>query len=203
VIGADGIGSVVRHYVAPDSEVLDVGYTAVRALDDHPLADGLACEAWGRDELVGATALRSGRTYWFFEAPTARFDGADPLAAVAADRWPVAGDRRGDEIRGGARPRDPHREAAAGLAPWSCGRSPQRLALRYSYLKPVTGRMQVGSTGSASGTFVYVCRFVIFLGRECPRWSTGWGTRLTRSATSGGSRPAMGRSAVRAFPGWE
>ena len=88
VIGADGIGSVVRRYVAPDSEVVDAGYTAVRGLADHTLADGLACEAWGRDELVGATALRSGRTYWFFEAPTERFDGADPLAAVAADRWP-------------------------------------------------------------------------------------------------------------------
>jgi 2-polyprenyl-6-methoxyphenol hydroxylase-like FAD-dependent oxidoreductase len=37
---------------------------------------------------VGATALRSGRTYWFFEAPTDRFDGAEPLAVVNGRRWP-------------------------------------------------------------------------------------------------------------------
>jgi 2-polyprenyl-6-methoxyphenol hydroxylase-like FAD-dependent oxidoreductase len=88
VIGADGISSVVRRQVAPDSEVVEAGYTAVRGLADCPLADGLACEAWGQDELVGATALRSGRAYWFFEAPTARFDGVDPLAAVTPARWP-------------------------------------------------------------------------------------------------------------------
>jgi 2-polyprenyl-6-methoxyphenol hydroxylase-like FAD-dependent oxidoreductase len=87
-IGADGLGSIVRRYVAPGSRVVDVGYTVVRGLAAHGLEDGLVCEAWGRDELIGAAALSGGRTYWFYEARTECVNGDDPLAAVGGDRWP-------------------------------------------------------------------------------------------------------------------
>ncbi len=90
-IGADGLRSMIRRYVAPESRVVDVGYTVVRGIGDHALADGLVCEAWGRDELIGAAALRDERTYWFYEAP--------PSASTATTRWrrstATAGRRRG------------------------------------------------------------------------------------------------------------
>ena len=87
-IGADGLGSVVRRHVAPESRVVDAGYTVVRGVADHPLDDGFAFEAWGSGELVGAAALPAERTYWFYEAATARLEGGDPLAALDAARWP-------------------------------------------------------------------------------------------------------------------
>jgi len=87
-IGADGLGSAVRGYVAPDSRVVDVGYTVVRGLAAHALGDGVAFEVWGRNELIGAAALRGGRTYWFFEAPTTHVNAVDPFAAVGGARWP-------------------------------------------------------------------------------------------------------------------
>ena len=87
-IGADGLGSIIRPYVAPGSSVIDVGYTVVRGLAAYTLEDGLVCEAWGRDELIGAAPLPGGRTYWFYEARTERVDAGDPLAAVGYDRWP-------------------------------------------------------------------------------------------------------------------
>jgi hypothetical protein len=34
-------------------------------------------------------ALPGGRSYWFYEAPSALIDGQDPLAAVGAERWPA------------------------------------------------------------------------------------------------------------------
>ena len=88
-IGADGLHSAIRRHVAPESAVVDVGYTVVRGIGEHALADGLVCEAWGNDELIGAAALRDGRTYWFYEARTARVNSEDPLTAVHGDSWPV------------------------------------------------------------------------------------------------------------------
>jgi 2-polyprenyl-6-methoxyphenol hydroxylase-like FAD-dependent oxidoreductase len=89
VIGADGIGSVVRGYVCPGARPLDTGYTVIRGIADHDIGRGKAFETWGRGELVGGAALPAGLSYWFHEAPSALLDGQDPLAAVGASRWPA------------------------------------------------------------------------------------------------------------------
>ena len=89
VIGADGIGSVVREHVCPGARPLDSGYTVIRGIADHDIGRGETFEAWGRGELVGGAALPAGRSYWFYEAPSALSDAQDPLAAVGAERWPA------------------------------------------------------------------------------------------------------------------
>jgi 2-polyprenyl-6-methoxyphenol hydroxylase-like FAD-dependent oxidoreductase len=89
VIGADGIGSIVREHVCPGIRPLDSGYTVIRGIATHDIGQGEAFEAWGSGEIVGGAALPSGRSYWFYEAPSTLVDGQDPLAAVAAERWPA------------------------------------------------------------------------------------------------------------------
>jgi 2-polyprenyl-6-methoxyphenol hydroxylase-like FAD-dependent oxidoreductase len=89
VIGADGIGSVVREHVCPGAQPLDSGYTVIRGIADHDIGHGETFEAWGRGELVGGAALPAGRSYWFYEAPSALIEGKDRLAAVGAERWPA------------------------------------------------------------------------------------------------------------------
>jgi 2-polyprenyl-6-methoxyphenol hydroxylase-like FAD-dependent oxidoreductase len=89
VIGADGIGSVVREHVGPGVRPIDTGYTVVRGIADHDIGRGEGFEAWGRGELVGAAALPAGRSYWFYEAQHARVHPRDPLAAIDAERWPA------------------------------------------------------------------------------------------------------------------
>jgi 2-polyprenyl-6-methoxyphenol hydroxylase-like FAD-dependent oxidoreductase len=89
VIGADGIGSVVREHVCPGVRPIDTGYTVIRGIADHDIGGGEAFESWGRGELVGGGALPAGRSYWFYEAPTELIGGRDPLTAVGAKRWPA------------------------------------------------------------------------------------------------------------------
>jgi 2-polyprenyl-6-methoxyphenol hydroxylase-like FAD-dependent oxidoreductase len=89
VIGADGIGSVVREHVCPGTQPLDTGYTVIRGLAGHDIGRGEAFEAWGRGELVGGASLPAGRSYWFYEAPSVQIDGRHPLDAVGARRWPA------------------------------------------------------------------------------------------------------------------
>ena len=89
VIGADGIGSVVREHVYPGSRLLDTGYTVIRGVADHNIGSGEVFEAWGRGELVGGAALPGGRSYWYYEAPSGLIDGRDPLAAAGAGGWPA------------------------------------------------------------------------------------------------------------------
>jgi 2-polyprenyl-6-methoxyphenol hydroxylase-like FAD-dependent oxidoreductase len=89
VIGADGISSAVRAHVCPGAGPLDGGYTVIRGIADHDIGRGESFETWGRGELVGGAALPAGRSYWFYEAPSALIDGQDPLAAVGAKRWPA------------------------------------------------------------------------------------------------------------------
>ena len=62
--------------------------TVLRGIATHDIGSGVAFEAWGRGELVGGAALLAGRSYWFYEAPSARVDPSDPLGAVGAERWP-------------------------------------------------------------------------------------------------------------------
>ncbi len=89
VIGADGIGSVVRPHVCPGARPLDSGYTVVRGIADYDIGRGETFEVWGRGEIVGGAALPAGRSYWFYEAPSTLIDGRDPLAALDAERWPA------------------------------------------------------------------------------------------------------------------
>jgi 2-polyprenyl-6-methoxyphenol hydroxylase-like FAD-dependent oxidoreductase len=89
VIGADGIGSVVREHVRPGARPLDTGYTVIRGIAAHYIGRGEAFEAWGRGQLVGGAALPAGRSYWFYEAPSTLIDGRDPIAAVGAGSWPA------------------------------------------------------------------------------------------------------------------
>jgi 2-polyprenyl-6-methoxyphenol hydroxylase-like FAD-dependent oxidoreductase len=89
VIGADGIGSVVREHVCPSAQPLDSGYTVIRGIAEHDIGRGETFEAWGRGELVGGAALPAGCSYWFYEAPSVLIDGQDPIAAVGAERWPA------------------------------------------------------------------------------------------------------------------
>jgi 2-polyprenyl-6-methoxyphenol hydroxylase-like FAD-dependent oxidoreductase len=89
VIGADGIGSVVREHVCPGARPLDTGYTVIRGIAEHDIGRGEAFEAWGSGEIVGGAALPAGRSYWFYEAPSALIDGQEPLAAVGTERWPA------------------------------------------------------------------------------------------------------------------
>ncbi len=89
VIGADGIGSIVREYVCPGAQPLDSGYTVIRGIAAHDIGHGEAFEAWGRGEIVGGAALCDARSYWFYEAPSALVDGQDPLAVVGATSWPA------------------------------------------------------------------------------------------------------------------
>jgi 2-polyprenyl-6-methoxyphenol hydroxylase-like FAD-dependent oxidoreductase len=89
VIGADGIGSVVRNHVCPGTPPVDSGYSVVRGVAACDIGDGQTFEVWGRGELTGGAALPGGRSYWFYEAPTALIDGNDPAAAVRAERWPA------------------------------------------------------------------------------------------------------------------
>lgn len=88
VIGADGIGSVVRDHVCPGARPIDTGHMVVRGIADHAIGPGEAFEAWGRGELVGGVALAAERSYWFFEASSEAVEDRDPLDAVRAERWP-------------------------------------------------------------------------------------------------------------------
>jgi 2-polyprenyl-6-methoxyphenol hydroxylase-like FAD-dependent oxidoreductase len=88
VIGADGIGSIVRGAVAPEAAIKETGMTAVRSVAPVNLGAGLVFEIWGAGELCGAAGLPGGRTYWFFETASERVDANDPLATIAPSRWP-------------------------------------------------------------------------------------------------------------------
>jgi 2-polyprenyl-6-methoxyphenol hydroxylase-like FAD-dependent oxidoreductase len=89
VIGADGIGSMIRKTLAAKCTPRETGFTAIRGIAEHPIEDGLAFEAWGRRELIGAAALKGRRAYWFYEAPSAKVDPDDPLSALQVERWPA------------------------------------------------------------------------------------------------------------------
>lgn len=88
VIGADGIGSVVREHVCPGAQPVDTGYTVIRGIAAHDIGHGEAFEAWGCGEIVGGAALPGARSYWFYEAPSALVE-RDPLAIVGATNWPA------------------------------------------------------------------------------------------------------------------
>jgi 2-polyprenyl-6-methoxyphenol hydroxylase-like FAD-dependent oxidoreductase len=88
VIGADGINSAVRSFVAGEHPARDTGFTVIRGIATSAIEEGTALEVWGQGELIGAAALAGQRTYWFYEAPTRRFEGREPLDVLEAGGWP-------------------------------------------------------------------------------------------------------------------
>jgi len=88
VIGADGIGSMVREVVEPQSRVVATGYTVVRGVGAHDVGAGTGMEAWGPGMVAGLSGLLGGRTYWFLEAASERIDPHDPVALLRDGGWP-------------------------------------------------------------------------------------------------------------------
>jgi 2-polyprenyl-6-methoxyphenol hydroxylase-like FAD-dependent oxidoreductase len=87
LVGADGIGSVVRELVAPGFKPRRAGYGAWRGVTPAgtpELAPGSAFETTGRGRRFGLVGLTEGRTYWFAALP-------DPAGAEADLREEFAG----------------------------------------------------------------------------------------------------------------
>jgi len=93
VLGADGIGSVVRELVAPGTPPRSVGCAAWRGVADGDLTPARASETLGRGQLFGLVSLPLSRTYWFAVVGTegnleAKFaDWHDPIP-MALERTP-------------------------------------------------------------------------------------------------------------------
>jgi 2-polyprenyl-6-methoxyphenol hydroxylase-like FAD-dependent oxidoreductase len=64
LIGADGLGSVVRSAVA-DVRPRYAGYTAWRGVSPVAVETGRLTESWGVGERFGLVDIGRGRTYWF------------------------------------------------------------------------------------------------------------------------------------------
>jgi 2-polyprenyl-6-methoxyphenol hydroxylase-like FAD-dependent oxidoreductase len=64
LVGADGLGSVVRRAIA-DVTVRYAGYTAWRGVSSVPVEPGRLTESWGVGERFGLVDIGRGRTYWF------------------------------------------------------------------------------------------------------------------------------------------
>jgi 2-polyprenyl-6-methoxyphenol hydroxylase-like FAD-dependent oxidoreductase len=99
LVGADGLGSVVRRAIA-DVPIRYAWYTAWRGVSPVPVEPGRLTESWGVGERFGLVDIGRGRTYWFAtkNAPEGetdepggrkaeivrRFSGwHEPIAAVA------------------------------------------------------------------------------------------------------------------------
>ena len=64
VVGADGLGSVVRRAIA-DARRRYAGYTAWRGVSPVAIESGRLSESWGIGERFGLVDIGGGRTYWF------------------------------------------------------------------------------------------------------------------------------------------
>jgi 2-polyprenyl-6-methoxyphenol hydroxylase-like FAD-dependent oxidoreductase len=99
LVGADGLGSVVRRVLAY-AQPLYAGYTAWRGVSPVPVDPGCLTESWGVGERFGLVDIGRGQTYWFAtkNAPEGEPDESggrkaeilrrfaswhDPIAAVA------------------------------------------------------------------------------------------------------------------------
>lgn len=68
LIAADGIHSIVRHKLLPESKPRYSGYTCWRAVtDDLPPGMNMdeTCESWGTGRRFGVVPLTNNRVYWF------------------------------------------------------------------------------------------------------------------------------------------
>src|SRR5262249_39963094 len=64
VVGADGLGSVVRRAIV-DASPRYAGYTAWRGVSPVEIEPGRLSESWGAGERFGLVDIGGGRTYWF------------------------------------------------------------------------------------------------------------------------------------------
>jgi 2-polyprenyl-6-methoxyphenol hydroxylase-like FAD-dependent oxidoreductase len=64
IVGADGLGSVVRSAIA-DAPPRYAGYTAWRGVSPVAIEPGRLSESWGVGERFGLVDIGGGRTYWF------------------------------------------------------------------------------------------------------------------------------------------
>ena len=70
LVGADGLGSVVRGAIA-DMPIRYAGYTAWRGVSSVPVEAGRLTESWGVGERFGLVDIGRERTYWFATKNTA------------------------------------------------------------------------------------------------------------------------------------
>lgn len=84
LVGADGIGSVVRELIAPGMRVRPVGYGAWRGIATGVRVDdeGRVSETLGPGRRFGIVPLSGGRTYWF--ATLSGATGAENLEGLFA-----------------------------------------------------------------------------------------------------------------------
>jgi 2-polyprenyl-6-methoxyphenol hydroxylase-like FAD-dependent oxidoreductase len=87
LIGADGIKSVIRSQLYPDSQPVYAGYTAWRGITptgyrSDTTAEGF--EGWGYGQRFGMIYLSQGRAYWFATANRMEGETDPPSGAKAA-----------------------------------------------------------------------------------------------------------------------
>jgi 2-polyprenyl-6-methoxyphenol hydroxylase-like FAD-dependent oxidoreductase len=88
VVGADGLGSVVRAAVVGDGEPVDSGIVAYRGVVDST-EDVPSGEWWGPGVVGGLLALSGGRVYWYLaHRAHSGADAIEDLAARFADPVP-------------------------------------------------------------------------------------------------------------------
>lgn len=75
LVGADGVHSVVRRAVWPETSARRVGYLALRGISPEPVL-GMA-EVWHESRICGLSATADGRTNWY-------------LCGRLAEPWPTA-----------------------------------------------------------------------------------------------------------------
>jgi 2-polyprenyl-6-methoxyphenol hydroxylase-like FAD-dependent oxidoreductase len=80
LIGADGLRSVLRRYVAEHATERYSGQSSYRAVVEHTLKSSItdiALEFWGVRKRFGLTSLGNGRVYWYatFDAKAGKSDG--------------------------------------------------------------------------------------------------------------------------------
>jgi 2-polyprenyl-6-methoxyphenol hydroxylase-like FAD-dependent oxidoreductase len=78
VVGADGVHSIVRRQLWPDSAPRFAGYTAWRGVTEFSLDPGRWSESWGSGERFGLIDLGHGRTYWFATKNSPEGEGDEP-----------------------------------------------------------------------------------------------------------------------------
>jgi 2-polyprenyl-6-methoxyphenol hydroxylase-like FAD-dependent oxidoreductase len=77
LVGADGLGSVVRRAIA-DVPIRYAGYTAWRGVSSVPVEPGRLTESWGVGERFGLVDMGRGRTYWFATKNTPEGEPDEP-----------------------------------------------------------------------------------------------------------------------------
>jgi 2-polyprenyl-6-methoxyphenol hydroxylase-like FAD-dependent oxidoreductase len=90
VVGADGIGSVVRRAIA-DAPPRYAGYTAWRGVSRVAIEPGRLSESWGVGERFGLVDIGGGRTYWFATKNAPEGEPDEPGARKAEIRRRFSG----------------------------------------------------------------------------------------------------------------